>query len=42
MLAVNFAKPDRGRHKADALQGRQRSYAEFNATDVKGLYWIIV
>jgi hypothetical protein len=42
MLAENFAEQDGGRRKADALQGQQRSYAEFNATDVKEFYLIIV
>ncbi|MBQ3969415.1 MAG: hypothetical protein II685_02880, partial [Clostridia bacterium] len=42
MLAENFAEQGGGRRKAVALQGRQRSYAEFNATDVKEFYLIIV
>ena len=42
MLAENFAEQGGGRRKAGALQERQRSYAEFNATDVKGFYLIIV
>ena len=42
MLAENFAEQSGGRRKAVALQGRQRSYAEFYATDVKGFYLIIV
>ena len=42
MLAENFAEQGGGRRKAGALQGRQRSYAEFYATDVKGFYLIIV
>ena len=42
MSAENFAEQGGGRRKAVALQGRQRSCAEFNATDVKGFYLIIV
>ena len=42
MLAKNCAEQGGGRRKADALQGRQRSYAEFYATDDKGFYLIIV
>ena len=42
MLAKNFAEQGGGRRKADALQGRQRSYAEFSATDVKAFYARIV
>ena len=38
MSAENFAEQGGGRRKADALQGRQRSYAKFNATDAKGFY----
>ena len=42
MSAENFAEQGGGRRKADALQGQQRSYAEFNATDVNGFYYKIV
>jgi len=42
MSAENFAEQGGGRRKAGALQGQQRSYAEFTATDVKGFYWILV
>ena len=42
MLAKNCAEQGVGRRKADALQGQQRSYAEFYATDDKGFYLIIV
>ena len=42
MLAENFAEQGGWRRKAGGLQGRQRSYAEFNATNVKGFYQRIV
>ena len=42
MSAENFAEQGGGRRKAGALQGQQRSYAEFTAIDVKGFYWILV
>ena len=35
MLAENFAEQGGGRRKAVAFRGRQRSYAEFYATDIK-------
>ena len=38
MSTENFAEQGGGRRKAGALQGRQRSYAEFNATDVKEIF----
>jgi len=38
MSMENFAEQGEGRRKADALQGRQRSYAEFYTADVKGFY----
>ena len=37
MLAENFAEQGGGRRNPDGFRGRQRSYAEFNATDVKGV-----
>ena len=40
MLAKNFAEQGGERRKTVALQGRQRSYAEFNATDVKEFYFL--
>ena len=42
MLAENSAEQGGGRRNPDGFRGRQRSYAEFNATDVKGFYWILV
>ena len=42
MLAENFAEQGGGRRNTYVFRGRQRSYAEFNATDVKGFYWILV
>ena len=38
MPTENFAEQGGGRRKAGALQGRQRSYAEFYAADVKMFY----
>ena len=34
----NSAEQGGGRRKADALQGRQRSYAKFYTANVKGFY----
>lgn len=42
MSAENFAEQGGGRRNTDVFRGRQRSYAEFNATDVKGFYQKIV
>ena len=42
MLAENFAEQGGGCRNPDGFRGRQRSYAEFNATDVKEFYLIIV
>ena len=42
MLAENFAEQGGGRRNTDVFRGRQRSYAEFYATDVKVFYLIIV
>ena len=42
MLAENFAEQGGGRRNPDGFRERQRSYAEFNATDVKGFYQRIV
>ena len=42
MLAENFAEQGGERRNTDVFRGRQRSYAEFYATDVKGFYLIIV
>ena len=42
MLAKNYAEQGGGHRNPDGFRGRQRSYAEFNATDVKGFYLIIV
>ena len=38
----NFAEQGGGRRNPDGFRGRQRSYAEFNATNVKGFYQRIV
>ena len=38
MLAENFAEQGGGRRNPDGFRGRQRSYAVFYATDVKGFY----
>ena len=42
MSAENFAEQGGGRRNPDGFRGRQRSYAEFYATDVKGFYLRIV
>ena len=42
MLAENFAEQGGGRRNPDGFRGRQRSYAEFYTTDVKGFYLRIV
>ena len=42
MPAEYFAEQGGGRRNPDGFRGRQRSYAEFYATDVKGFYLIIV
>ena len=42
MLVENFAERGGGRRNPDGFRGRQRSYAGFYATDVKGFYLIIV
>ena len=42
MLAENFVEQGGGRRNPDGFRGRQRSYSEFNATDVKVSYWILV
>ena len=42
MLAENFAEQGGGRRNTDVFRGRQRSYAEFYATDVKVFYLMIV
>ena len=38
MSAENFAEQGGGRRNPVGFRGRQRNYAEFNATDVKGFY----
>ena len=42
MSAENFAEQGGGRRNPIGFRGRQRNYAEFNATDVKGFYLRIV
>ena len=42
MSAENFAEQGGGRRNPVGFRGRQRNYAEFNATDVKGFYLRIV
>ena len=42
MLAENFAEQGGGHRNHDGFRGRQRSYADFYATDVNGFYLIIV
>ena len=42
MLAECFAEQGGGRRNTVVFRGRQRSYAEYNATDVKGFYLKIV
>ena len=42
MLAENFTERGGGRGKADALQGQQRCYVKFNATDIKVFSQILV
>ena len=42
MLAKIFVLQGGGRRNPDGFRGRQRSYAEINATDVKVFYWILV
>ena len=42
MSAKKFAEQGGGRRDPDGFRRRQRSYAEFYATDVKGFYLIIV
>ncbi len=41
-VSGKFAEQGVGRRNPDGFRGRQRGYAEFNATDVKGFYMIIV
>ena len=42
MSTENFAKQGGGRRNPDGFRGRQHSYVEFNATDVKRFYLRIV
>ncbi|MBQ9472066.1 MAG: hypothetical protein IJU73_02850, partial [Ruminococcus sp.] len=42
IFAENFAEQGGDRRQAGACQDRQRSYAEFNAIDVKGVYLKLV
>ena len=42
MLTENFAERGEGRRQAGARQGRQRSYAEFYATDFNVFYQKLV
>ena len=42
MSMENFAEQGGGRRNPDGFRGRQRSYAEFYTTDVKGFYLRIV
>ena len=42
MLAENIAEQGGGHRNPDGFRGRQRSYAVFYATDIKGFYLMIV
>ena len=42
MSMENFAEQGGERRNPDGFRGRQRSYAEFYTTDVKGFYLRIV